>query len=109
LSDQSLQRRTHRIFDVSSRETVTAELQLSDETRKEDAALLYWQVVGGGPDRPKLRIGQCEHAAMVLRREGMSIAVVPSGVRYPKAAGSGGRALIHYIVGWALSVLANRW
>jgi hypothetical protein len=41
LLDQSLQRRAHRVFEVSISEAVTAELQLSDEARKEDAALLY--------------------------------------------------------------------
>jgi hypothetical protein len=43
---------------------------------KEDAALLNGNAVGGGSDGPKLRIGEGDHAAMVLPTRAMSTAIV---------------------------------
>jgi hypothetical protein len=66
LLNQAPQGRLHHLFDVGSGKTGTAQLQLSDEAPEKNAALLYRYAVGGGPDGAKLRIRQCEHAAMVL-------------------------------------------
>ena len=42
------------------------ELQPRNDPLNEEAALLSRYVVGGGPDGPKLRIGEGEHVAMVF-------------------------------------------
>jgi hypothetical protein len=58
------------------------QLQPRNNALKEDAALLYRYAVGGGPDGPKLRIGEDDHAAMVLPTRWMSI-----GYRAPQTPG----------------------
>jgi hypothetical protein len=63
--DQPLQRCTHRVVDIGIGEAAL-ELQPRNNPLKEDAALLKRYAVGGGPDRPKLRIGEREHAAIVF-------------------------------------------
>ncbi len=74
LLDQAPQGRVHDVFEVGGSETGAAELQLGDEAPEKNAALLYRYAVGGSPDGPKLRIGQCEHAAMVSPARWMSSA-----------------------------------
>ena len=66
---QALQRQPHRLIKVGGGEVGAAELQLGDEAPKEYAALVYRQAGGGRPDRPKLRIRQSQHAAIVLRSD----------------------------------------
>jgi hypothetical protein len=50
------------------------ELQPRNNPLNEDAALLKRYAVGGGPDGPKLRIGEGDHVTMVLSARWMSTA-----------------------------------
>ena len=63
--DQPLRRCTHRVVDIGIGEAAL-EVQPRNNPLKEDAAILNRYAVGGGPDGPKLRIGEPEHAAMVF-------------------------------------------
>jgi hypothetical protein len=58
--DQPGQRCTHRVVEIGIGEAAV-ELQPRNDTLTEDAALLKRYAVGGGPDSPKLRIGEGEH------------------------------------------------
>ena len=60
-------RSKHRVVEIGIGEAAP-QLQPRDNPLNEDAALLKRHAVGCGPDRPELRIGEGEHAAMVLSR-----------------------------------------
>jgi hypothetical protein len=51
---------------TASSTSASVKLQPRNNPLKEDAALLNRYAVGGGPDGPKLRIGEPEHAAIVF-------------------------------------------
>ena len=72
--DQPGQRCAHRVVEVGIGEAAV-QLQARDNALKEDAALLDRHAGGGSPDGPKLRIGEGEHIAMVLRARSMSTAI----------------------------------
>ena len=71
--DQPGQRCAHRVVEIGVGEAAV-QLQPRDNPLKEDAALLDRHAHGGGPDGPKLRIGEGEHIAMVLAVRWMSTA-----------------------------------
>jgi hypothetical protein len=53
---------------------IAMQLQPRNDPLKKDAALLNRYAVGGGPDGPKLRIGEGKHAVMVLPTRWISTA-----------------------------------
>jgi hypothetical protein len=55
----------HRVIEIGIGEA-TVQLQPRNNPFNEDAALLKRYAVGGGPDGPKLRIGEGDHVTMVL-------------------------------------------
>jgi hypothetical protein len=63
--DQPGQRCAHRVVEIGIGE-VAVQSQPRDNPLKEDAALLDRYTDGSGPDSAKLRIGEGEHAAMVV-------------------------------------------
>jgi len=69
---------THRVVEIGIGEAAV-ELQPRKNPIKEDAALLERYAGCGGPDGPKLRIGEGEHATMVLPTRWMSIAIAHDG------------------------------
>jgi hypothetical protein len=71
--DQSCQCCTHRVIEIGIGEAVV-QLQPRNNPLNEEAALLSRYVVGGGPDGPKLRISEGDHAAMVFGESGRLMA-----------------------------------
>jgi len=71
--DQPGQRCANCVVEIGIREGAL-QLQPRNDPLNEDATLLKRCAVGSGPDGPKLRIGEGEHAAMVLPTRWMSIA-----------------------------------
>jgi len=67
--DQPGQRCAHRVVEIRVGEAAL-ELQPRNDPLNEDAALLKRYAVCGGPDGPKLRIGEGDHAAMVAPTRG---------------------------------------
>ena len=72
--DQTGQSCTHGVIEIGIGEAALA-LQPRNYPLKEDAALLDRYAVSRVPDRPKLRIGESDHATMVLRTRSMSTAI----------------------------------
>ena len=71
--DQPGQRCANCVVEIGIRKGAL-QLQPRNDPLNEDATLLKRYAVGSGPDGPKLRIGEGEHAAMVLPTRWMSIA-----------------------------------
>jgi hypothetical protein len=65
LLDQPSQRCAHCVVEIGIGEAAVVP-QPRKNPLKEDAALLNRHAVGCGPDGPKLRIAESDHAAMVL-------------------------------------------
>jgi hypothetical protein len=65
LLDQPGQRCAHCVVEIGVGEAAEVP-QPRKNPLKEDAAFLNRHAVGGGPDGPKLRIAESDHAAMVL-------------------------------------------
>ena len=66
--------RTHRVFEIGIGEAAL-QLQTRNDSLNEDAALLRRHAVGGGPDGPKLRVGEGDHVVMVVPARSMSTAI----------------------------------
>jgi hypothetical protein len=69
------------------------QLQPRNNPLNEDAALVSRYVVGGGPDGPKLRISEREHAAMVFGESGPLMAEADERARQ-RRTNSGSLAML---------------
>ena len=56
---------THRVVEIGIGKAALQQ-QPCNNPLNEDAALLKRYAIGGGPDGPKLRIGEGDHVTMVL-------------------------------------------
>jgi hypothetical protein len=75
------------------------ELQPRNNPLNEDAALLKLYAVGGGPDGPKLRIGEGDHVTMVLSARWMSTAPSPPKERVAPMAKNMRKRSLDQLVG----------